>query len=102
MAKRLKCPVLAMAQVGRKCEERTDKRPMLSDLRESGGIEAEANVVLGLYRHGYYYPDDPQGQNEVEVITLKNRFGATGTVNLRWDGATTSLWDDLGGRNGRP
>ena len=102
LAKRLKCPVLAMAQVGRKCEERTDKRPMMSDLRESGGIEAEANVILGLYRHGYYYPDDPQGQNEVEVIALKNRFGATGTVNLRWDGATTSLWDDLGGRNGRP
>jgi replicative DNA helicase len=97
LAKRLKCPVLALAQVGRKCEERTDKRPMMSDLRESGGIEAEANVILGLYRHGYYYPDDPQGQDEVEVIALKNRFGATGMIRLRWHGETTSLWDDSKG-----
>lgn len=101
LAKRLKCPVLALAQVGRKCEERPDKRPMMSDLRESGGIEAEANVILGLYRHGYYYPDDPSGQDEVEVIALKNRFGATGTIKLRWHGPTTSLYDDLRGPHGR-
>lgn len=101
LAKRLKCPVLALAQVGRKCEERPDKRPMMSDLRESGGIEAEANVILGLYRHGYYYPDDPSGQDEVEVIALKNRFGATGTIKLRWHGPTTSLYDDLRQGNGR-
>lgn len=101
LAKRLKCPVLALAQVGRKCEERPDKRPMMSDLRESGGIEAEANVILGLYRHGYYYPDDPSGQDEVEVIALKNRFGATGTIKLRWHGPTTSLYDDLRQGHGR-
>jgi len=76
-----KCPVLALAQVNRALEARTNKRPMLSDLRESGGIEANADMVIGLYRRNYY--EGIKQESEVcEAIVLKQRRGETGTAFL--------------------
>lgn len=83
MAKELNVPVVCLSQLSRASEGRNDKRPILSDLRESGAIEQDADVVIGLYRDGYYNKesDDP---NLAEAIILKNRKGMTGTVNLKW------------------
>ncbi len=81
MAKELEVPVLCLSQLSRANESRSDKRPMLSDLRESGAIEQDADVVIGLYREGYYNKEC-ENPNAAEAIVLKNRKGETGTVNL--------------------
>ncbi|MGN1001377.1 MAG: replicative DNA helicase [Oscillospiraceae bacterium] len=83
MAKELSVPVLCMSQLSRANEGRADKRPMLSDLRESGAIEQDADVVIGLYREGYYNREC-ENPNAAEAIVLKNRKGEIGTVNLMW------------------
>ena len=82
-AKELNVPVLCLSQLSRANEARQDKRPMLSDLRESGAIEQDADVVIGLYREGYYNPE-VENPNLAEAIVLKNRKGACGTVELSW------------------
>ncbi len=83
MAKELNVPVICLSQLSRANESRQDKRPMLSDLRESGAIEQDADVVIGLYRDGYYNKET-ENPNLTEAIVLKNRKGATGTVPLNW------------------
>ena len=83
MAKELNVPVLCLSQLSRANESRQDKRPMLSDLRESGAIEQDADEVLFLYREDYYNKDTKK-QNVAECIVAKNRHGETGTVELQW------------------
>ncbi len=83
MAKELNVPVLCLSQLSRANESRSDKRPMLSDLRESGAIEQDADIVMFLYREGYYDPDT-EDRNLAECIIAKNRHGETGTVELQW------------------
>ena len=83
MAKELNVPVVCASQLSRANEARQDKRPMLSDLRESGAIEQDADVVIGLYRDGYYNKET-ENPNLAEAIVLKNRKGQTGTVELNW------------------
>ena len=83
MAKELQVPVLCLSQLSRANEKRDDKRPMLSDLRESGAIEQDADIVLALYRDDYYNADTEK-RNVAECIVAKNRHGETGKVELRW------------------
>ena len=85
IAKELDCPVVALSQLSRAPEQRADHRPMLSDLRESGSIEQDADIVMFLYRDEYYHPDSER-KNIGEIIISKNRHGETGSVELVWLG----------------
>ncbi len=91
MAKDLNVPVIACSQLSRANESRTDKKPMLSDIRESGAIEQDADIVLFLHRQGYYEKDKPELQNVAQVIVAKNRHGTVGEVNLGWIGQYTKF-----------
>lgn len=88
MAKELNVPIICLSQLSRGPESRQDKRPMLSDLRESGAIEQDADVVLMLYREDYYNKET-ENKNICEVNVSKNRHGETGDVKLAWDGRFT-------------
>jgi len=91
MAKELNVPVLCLSQLSRGPESRTDKRPMLSDLRESGSIEQDADIVLFIYRPDYYGDVPPEQQNMAELIIAKNRHGEVGKIELQWEGQFTTF-----------
>ncbi len=93
LAKELMVPVVCCAQLSRGPESRTDKKPMLSDLRDSGAIEQDADTVIFLYRSEYYKTGEEANQDTsvAEVIIAKNRHGSTGTVNMGWNGQFTKF-----------
>lgn len=91
IAKEFECPVVSLAQLSRQVEQRADKRPMLSDLRESGSIEEDADVVMFLYREAYYSKDD--ADKTLEIIVAKQRNGATGTINATYNKFTGAVTD---------
>lgn len=90
LAKELNIPVIALSQLSRAVEARPDHRPMLSDLRESGSIEQDADIVMFLYRDDYYN-EDSEKKNIAEVIIAKQRSGSTGTIDLAWLGSYTKF-----------
>ncbi len=90
LAKEIEVPVIALSQLSRAAEQRPDHRPMLSDLRESGAIEQDADIVMFLYRDDYYNPDTEK-KGIAEVIIAKHRGGSTGTVELLWFGNYTKF-----------
>ncbi len=91
MAKEFDVPVILLSQLSRNTEQRTDKRPQLSDLRDSGSIEQDADIVLFLYREAYYKEDE--NKNIAKCIVAKNRHGEQGTVDMYWDGRYTRFSD---------
>ena len=90
LAREMDCPVVALSQLSRAPEMRADHRPILSDLRESGAIEQDADIAMFLYRDEYYHPDSEK-KNIGEVIIAKQRNGATGTIELAWLGQFTKF-----------
>lgn len=90
LAKEIDVPVITLSQLSRAAEQRTDHKPMLSDLRESGAIEQDSDIVMFIYRDEYYNPDTEK-KNIAELIISKNRHGATGSVELAWLGQYTKF-----------
>ena len=93
LAKRLDIPVVALSQLSRRCEERPDKRPIPSDLRESGSLEQDSDVILMLYRDEVYHDDSPD-KGLAEILVRKHRNGAIGDVRVGWDGPKTMFFDE--------
>lgn len=92
LAKDLHCPVIALSQLSRAPEQRSDHRPIMSDLRESGAIEQDADLVMMIYRDDYYH-EDSEKPNTAELIVTKHRNGPTGTVELFFNKKMTKFSD---------
>jgi replicative DNA helicase len=104
LAKKLEIPVIALSQLNRSVDSRSgDKRPFLSDLRDSGALEQDADLVLFLYRNEYYFPDNFETKNQIEVIAAKNRNGEIGTTflykNDNWSYLSDKPYDEYYSEN---
>lgn len=95
LARELDVPIIALSQLSRKVEDRTDKTPMLSDLRESGAIEQDADVVMFIFREEYYDKENPEVKNKAKIIVAKQRNGPTGNFDLIFQGSTTRFKNKL-------
>lgn len=84
LSKELKCPIITLSQLSRENEKRMDKKPILSDLRDSGSIEQDADLVMFLYRDEYYYPEDLDNRWQCDVLVSKNRNGMVGNIKLKF------------------
>ena len=93
LAKEFDVPVLALSQLSRNVEMRAEKKPQLSDLRDSGSLEQDADIVMFLYRDEYYNRDEESNKNLAELIIAKNRNGATGSITLYFQKETTKFGD---------
>jgi replicative DNA helicase len=96
MAKEFNCPVVTLAQLNRSVESRSDKRPMMSDIRESGSVEQDADLIMFLYREKYYNKES--NDDTLELIIAKNRNGPVGTVRVKYNEHTGEIVDDYGQR----
>lgn len=88
IAKEFNCPFLCLAQLSKDCERRPDKRPMMSDLRDCGGLEQDADMIIMIYRNEVYYPNDDESRGMADLLIRKNRNGRTGFIKTKFNGAT--------------
>jgi replicative DNA helicase len=95
MAKELGITVICLAQLNRNSEQRADKRPMLSDLRESGSIEQDADVVMFPFRPQYYMQEQTDIESDAELIIAKNRHGSTVTIPVVFEGKYTKYYEKI-------
>ena len=93
MSMELGIPIICLSQLSRASEQRADHIPLLSDLRDSGSIEQDADIVLMLYRPYYYDKSDKVDPQEAQIIVSKNRHGVTRNIKLKWDGDHTKFVD---------
>ena len=99
LARELNVPIISLSQLSRKVEDRTDKRPMLSDLRESGAIEQDADIVIFIHRDEYYEPEVVEHKGKAKIIIAKHRNGSVGDIDVLFQGNITKFKNRTNSQN---